>query len=158
MKCLLCIWALVLGLPLNVSAFLSPPGVQFYFPRADSVYVARVTSVDGEKVFFAVTETLRGNPAQILTLKPMERERRYYVPKSEWLLVSISPKPTGPEDIVCMWVPEMVAWVARSVTRTNGKVYVHDYETQFENRPPEGTEYMTLDRIKQLLIERPYKP
>ena len=158
MKRLLAIWALILGLPLSASAYMPPTGVHFFFPQADSVYVARVTSVDGEKVFFAVMETLRGNPVQTLTLRPEERETSHYVPKSEWLLVSISPKPTGPEDIVWLWVPERVPWIARSITHTDGIVYVQDYETPRENGPWKGDKPMTLDRIKQLLTERPYKP
>jgi hypothetical protein len=129
-----------------------------YLAGADKVCLARVTSVEGDKVTFEVTDVLRGKTGPVLVLTSVNIK---FTPKSEWPLVSC---PTGFKDSVGFVMAGDCSWIPAPIIRNGGNVFV---VTSFslglsgevnQDVLPDGTKGLTLDHVKQLLRQSEKKP
>jgi hypothetical protein len=132
-----------------------------YFHWAATVYLARVKSINNDKVTFAVTKTLRGNSASVLHLTAASEWKSFFKQNTEWLLVSCA-EGSQAKDKVGWLMDGYCGWLPTSVVRDDGQIYVqdHDWENDHEvfDKAADGTAGLTLDYIKRLLKEHPYKP
>ena len=129
-----------------------------YLGAAKNIYLAKVTSVQGANISFALNEVLRGRPAHSLSLVAVPGQS--YTKESEWLLVSVGPSPYGNNSVG--WVLKSdCAWVPSALIHSNGNVYIKTWT--FPNsgiildKLPDGSEGLTLDHLKQLVAQSPQK-
>ena len=133
-----------------------------YFPNADTVYLVRVTSTDNGKVTFSVTEALRGNPITVLILTSLSAFE--FKPDSEWLLASYGPERIGGRKDEVGWLLKggLLGWLPARVVRVDNEIYVQTFDWEsdhlVEDKAADGTTGLTLEHIKRLLQQRPYKP
>jgi len=136
-----------------------------YFHSAEKVCLARITAVDGYKITFTVTEIFRGKPDHVITVTRAGGAENYTL-NSEWLLESCS---YGLENSVGWDEDRPAAWIPGAVIRQGDKVYFTDWTARIPTKDkeifgitwdfmPDGTRCLTLDHIKQLLKDHPYKP
>lgn len=136
-----------------------------YFGSAEKICIARVTAVSGAEITFTVTEILRGKPDRVIQVTRAGGAENY-VQNSEWLLVSCS---YGLENSVGWDEDRPAVWIPGAVIRKDNQIYITDWTSRIppsDKQPfgiawdtaPDGTRCLTLDHIKLLLKEHPYKP
>lgn len=141
-----------------------------YFYMVENVYLARITAVHGHNLTFAVTETLRGNPKDILhlylhdgTVTPAGKLRSYKK-DSEWLLGQVGSKYiSGLAKDVVGWVRIGVqGWLPTPIVHSGNEIYMQDVCEEngigVLDKAADGTVGVVLDHLKRLLQEHPYKP
>ena len=129
-----------------------------YLPSAQNICVAKVTSVHGDKIIFAVGEVLRGHIASSLTLTAMYGST--FAPESEWLLVSCS---SGyGNGSVGFAIEGDCDWIPGAIRRTGSTLFVESGTFLSSgivlDTAPDGTKGLTLEHVKSLLKEQSPKP
>jgi hypothetical protein len=135
-----------------------------YFGSAETVYLAKVTAVDGYKITFTATQTLRGKPDQVIRVTRAGGAESY-AKDSEWLLVSCS---YGLENSVGWDEDRPASWIPGTIIRDGSHVYITDWTVRIpasEKQPfgiawdstPDGKRCLTLEHVERLLKEHPYK-
>ena len=135
-----------------------------YFKSAETVCLANVTAVNGSQITFTVTQALRGKPDHVLNVtRALGAES--YIKNSEWLLISCS---YGLANSVGWDEDRPASWIPGAVIRDGNHVYITDWTVRIpasDKQPfgiawdttPDGKRCLTLDHIKRLLIEHPFK-
>jgi hypothetical protein len=135
-----------------------------YFESAETVCLAKVTAVDGRKITFTVTQTLRGQPKHVMQVNRAGGAENY-AHNSEWLLVSCS---YGLENSVGWDEDRPASWIPGAVIRDGGHVYITDWTARLPggteqpfgiawDTTPDGKRCLTLDHVERLLMEHPYR-
>ena len=152
-----------LFLALLPSALAMPEGpITEYFPRADTVYLVRITSITKDKVTFPVTEALRGKDIKTLSLVPgafaFDGQKN-----SELLILSWAASRNGENgDSVGGEMEGAMGWLYAPAIRDNRNVYVMAFGDPVNGHAVDKTvnsmPYVSLERIKRLLKKNPQKP
>ena len=135
-----------------------------YFGSAETVCLAKVTAVEGYKITFTVTQTLRGKPDHVMQVTRAGGAESY-VKNSEWLLVSCS---YSLENSVGWDEDRPASWIPGAVIRGSSHVYITDWTVRIPasakqpfgiawDTTPDGKRCLTLDHVERLLMEHPYK-
>jgi hypothetical protein len=120
---------LLLASFLPASAHASGP-LTGYLRGADTVYIARVTTLQGGSITFAITGTIRGLPVRTLQLHTLSGGPgagcgNSFTVKSEWLLVSC---PVGfSKDTVGWAMKGDCGWIPGKIVEIGGERYVRDW-------------------------------
>jgi hypothetical protein len=138
----------------------SPEGpITMYFPDADTVLLARVTTLDQKSVSFDVTKTLRGSIKTDFTL-----QNRFSGLKagSEYVLLSCASWRTGQHgNAVGSFLLGDIGWIYASVRQEGAQTYVYAVLLQnghsVDDKEFDGLGFLTLPHIESLLRQTPRK-
>jgi hypothetical protein len=149
---------------LPVSAHLPAP-LTWYLDNTKTACLAKVTTVDGNRISFVVADVLKGKVDHTLILERYPDFEKY-APNSEWLLTSCS---WGSGNTLGWAMKGDCGWIPAAVVRTGGKVYVTDWTSNIPDKAaltlasdlvttPDGRKGYTFEHVKELLKEHPAKP
>jgi hypothetical protein len=159
---LVLIWLMLILGPLATAEPALP--LPKYLDAAENICIAKVTSVDGYKLTFTVTDVLRGKPDHIIHVTRAGGSENYVL-SSEWLLLSCS---YGLENSVGWDEDRPAAWIPGAITHSGNQTYITDFTSHIPSGnkdlfgiswdiDPNGRTCLTLDHVKSLLAEHPYK-
>ncbi len=143
----------------GVSSAAIPGPIIDYFVWSKTVYVVRVTSVDKDKVNFVVTDTLRGDSVERLSLTPAWGFDAK--PNTEWLLVACD-KGWQDKDSVGWLMAGYCGWIPAPIVRDGPERYVQTMRwidgVGMEKPDKVFSDHQSgysIEHIKKLLIEHP---
>jgi len=127
--------------------------------NSECVYLTKVTAVDGSHVTFAITEVLRGNETETLTLRALDHT---YSVNSEWLLAGTYAASAYGKDSLGWAMKNDCAWVQARVIRDNGVAYFPDWGFSSNGLMPNilfpgGSVGLRVEHLKALLQSKPAK-
>ena len=157
MKSLALMCLLVLGLSHGALAAQEGP-LSSYLSHADSIYLVKVTSLQGNNATLSVTETLRGNHTSSLSLAV-----DYALKKdTEWVILSCASWRVGfHKDFVGDFLDGNCGWIYAPILREGNTIYVRGDATEaghfVNDKKKDGTPWLKLDHFKQLIRDNPEK-
>jgi len=135
-------------------------------PRAETVFIGRVTSHTARDITFEITQALRGGTGQkrLTFLYSGYDDRRLSEVNTPCLVISQGDNHFGkPKSIVSLGQhvkgqAGYCGWIVFPI-RTNGAVpYLDLIDTRVGQKPGEKPARLTLDKAKTLIHGNPYRP
>jgi len=135
-------------------------------PRAENIFIGRITNHSEKDLTFEMIETLRGHGEQItLTFGFYSHDDRGLpAAGSSYLLISQGDSHLGkPEAVVSLGQvlkgqAGYCGWIMFPIKRDEGLTYLDLIHTRVGQMPGEKPARLTLDKARTLIQQIPYKP